>query len=653
MPTYNFTDVETPQKTSSGTYSFKDLSPAQHALAQKSLQAPSVMDTGVDRAIDQIRPFLPWAATAGVTAATGGADIPAAALAGGATAAYGMLDAIAQRMRSGHPDYSPTSSLTNFVASETLPKVLTRGASSMLGYTLEKAAPGSVAGLKNLAGTFGQHMESQGNRALSNVSNWIEDLFYGKGKQEAINLSKQLGGERLTDVMTGISGRTASAVNNPQWMSQSLRIKLANNDIISRKASNEAAQTAVMLSQGVKQDIPITAAEAASVPPNTVRIISGPQGSQFIHTVEGPTNLSEMATTAKQFIDDKLKLYSTVDNIPADERKLFNIAQSTLDHMGAKFDPQTGQLLGVRPMSFRDAWTYKQGLDELAQPTFDQNGQAIYSNANRIARNFSNAVSNGIEDSMQKWGPSGTAAQNAYLTAKAIVHQRQEVFRNVGSFMNGYNSAVPMLDKIVNDPERLASAIKTGSLDLIPGTKLQVTKNDLASYKLFQMFQDAKGSGDKLVDAWKDPAFQDSKTQLYSSATRTQLDQLFKDLQATQYKTVGLAGSSRNMIWATRAGIMLAPALVTGVATGSTDYAAGMLGMEIGGAALGRMLVNPDKARLLAAAVKGVPLGMSNEKAMRVLMNGLQGATVSVINQQGQRTPMQVDQDGNINQSIR
>lgn len=642
---YTLSDVSAPQQQA-GKFSAADLTPDQQKLYQHNLTAPSVMDDMRNRVIDFTRPFLP--ALAGAIGSIVGTPAGGAAA---ATAAYTGLDYAAQRAKAGSPEYDLYSSVRNLIGSEVLPRAAIKVGSGLLGYALEKSVPGSVAPIRGLAATFGQQMLAGGYKKLAGVSNWIEDLFYGGGKEEAIQKTNQLASDRIADTMASLSGRTKSAVTNPQWLSINLRQKLENNLVTSYKASNDAAASASLIAKGNSLDIPVTAAEASTLPASTIKIVSNPQtGTQFLHSIEGPIQLDNYANSLQNFLNDKYKLYSTIDKMPADEKPLVTIAQNTLNRI-ANIDPKTGQITGVKPMSFKDAWTYKSGLDDLAQPTYGEGGQAIYSNANKIARNFSNELSDSIESSIGNWQNGVADALNNYLNAKAIVHQRHNVFRNVGQFLNGYNSAVPKLDQIVNDPERLQSAIKTGNLNLIPGSKLQVTRNDLAAYKLGSMYYDAKGNGASLTDYWNDPHFIDSKQQLYSAATRNSLDQFFKDLNLAQYKSMGLQGASRNKIWMTRAGIMLAPSLATGVLSGSELYGASMLGIELGGLTLGRILVNPEKARLLSAMVKGVPLGMSNEKAMRLLMNGVQGAAVSIYNNDGSQVPAEINKDGQIEAS--
>jgi len=82
-------------------------------------------------------------------------------------------------------------------------------------------------------------------------------------------------------------------------------------------------------------------------------------------------------------------------------------------------------------------------------------------------------------------------------------------------------------------------------------------------------------------------------------------------------------------------GISLAASLLTGGLTGHAieSFAA----MEIPPYAIAKIMTNPVKAQVLQRLIANEPLEMSTQQAGRLIMSGLNGMTVSLVDGNGKR----------------
>lgn len=207
-------------------------------------------------------------------------------------------------------------------------------------------------------------------------------------------------------------------------------------------------------------------------------------------------------------------------------------------------------------------------------------------------------------------------------------------------------------DVLLDDPEKLQRFFNTGEIQ-IGKTKITSAspRKEAAGYQFGRMLNEAYDAAtdrldmQKLQNIWNDYKVSDMGRKVYSANNRADYDQLFKTLS---YITPEMTpGASKYL--AIRLGLgaaTLGSGLVTGMITGSAP--AGMLGAgaivggSIGLHQLGKMMTNPDTARLMIAAAKGGPLNMSTATAGRIIGRALRGEliTMDYKNEQGQ--PIQI-----------
>lgn len=598
-------------------------------------QAQSLKDKIIEFARPVVAPIV-----GGVTGAAAAPTGPVGAGVAGTGMAY-MVDQALQAAEDRKP-VSPLLSLTG--GGNTAEMLATNELGGMLGNKVlgglsnvlkEVGLPGSVTGsISRLQPTFSQlYRNTFGEGAVSGVSKWVEDIFASGAKARAIEQSGKLGMFEGTALAAKTSGRTAAGVSNPLWMAKQAQVSAENNIAQSYLESDGLASTAKLVAKA-----------------NPLQIAPGVN-------VEGPINLKNTAMIAKQFLDERTKLFPDITKAPPEDQQLMYAAKRLLEVSQPMFDPQSGQIIRTTPVSFEDAWNFKKATDRFAYGDPQDSISYTSSTFGKISK----AINSDIDTSIPMWqnNPNGTATK-AWQNAKATVAQRLNTFGEDGvkQLINTVNSPVPEVDKILGDPLKLQRALNAGELKMPSGNVASSNmRRDLQGYKVMTMLQDAwkgdpidptKGTiqPEKLLGTWNDPQWGESKKLLFSQQQRADIDQFFKEIAITQQKQTFSGMGSKNMMMV-RGGVILAPALVSGALTGASNYTMDAVGITIGGAAVAKLLTNPTTARLMVALASNQPLGRSMEYVSKSIVGALQGtgAVISMNNREGKKI------DGTINKS--
>lgn len=200
------------------------------------------------------------------------------------------------------------------------------------------------------------------------------------------------------------------------------------------------------------------------------------------------------------------------------------------------------------------------------------------------------------------------------------------------------------LDKVIKDPTKLQDTLSRAA-EL--GTEDNLRKS-LAGYKFMDIFNKAttrkvgeniysdnvvRVNPQTVANEWLDPKMQDSLKVLFNSKQRGDIEQFFKNLAIVQDK---IGGGSNKKLWLMEGGIGLGAGMLTG---SPLHGAAGAAGIYIGAQAVSRILTNPKTARLAVALAGGEPLGVSEQLAGKLITRALQGTTVALINEKGEKVP--------------
>ena len=611
-----------------------------------------------DKIIEGVRPYADVVA-GGVS---GAAAAPTGPLGVGAAGLGGAM--IIDQALQAAEDRKPVSALTgstgmaNTVETVGLNELGGRIGDTILGkmgnVLQELKTPGSVVGsIANLHPTYSQYLQKTFNS--STMSKWVEDIFASGSKAASMERSGQLAMTEGLNLAKGITNRT-SAVMNKDWMAPVMQQELSNNFYASLNRSNDLANTAKLIAKANPIQLPITGT-----------------------TVEGPINLTSSVKLAQDFLDQNTKVYGSLSKGPPEKQHLISAAQELIRVAQPVTDPQTGQIIRVTPVSFNDAWTLKQGADELGYGDPRTNVSMTSSTFKKISQ----ALNDDIDRSIPAWTNNpNNAATKAWQSAKATVSARNNLFNQDGvrQLINETNSAVPDIDKILADPVQLQRALNAGELKLpnvdangntsitLHSTNL---RRDLQGYKLGTMLQSAwegdpinpdvgRIDAQKLSNAWQTFGEGDAKNllfaknSLFSQQNRSDIDQFIKNVGKVQQKQLFSGMGSKNM-WMIRGGVMLAPALV-GSMTGLSEYGAGISGVMLGGSALANLMVkgkilgagSESIPRLMVALSSDAPVGRSMETISKSIVGALQGtgAVITLNTRDGKKIAGTIDKSG-------
>src|SRR6266850_1668708 len=200
--------------------------------------------------------------------------------------------------------------------------------------------------------------------------------------------------------------------------------------------------------------------------------------------------------------------------------------------------------------------------------------------------------------------------------------------------------AKPVAETLLDDDKKLQRFFNTGEITI---GKTSITsaspRKDAAGYQFGRMLNDSYDAATdkldvaKLQNVWNDYKTSNMGRIIYNGATRSNYDQLFETLS---HITPSMqTGPSRYLTL--RLGIgsaYIGSGLLTTALTGSTPAGltvqAAVLGGAIGLNQLGKLMANPDVARLMIAAIKGGPLNTSNAIASRMIFRALRGQTMTL-----------------------
>jgi hypothetical protein len=546
---------------------------------------------------------------------------------------------------------TPEASLANtaemLISNEVGGKVLEKPLKALKSLYMESSIPGLISGpLSHLNATYSMYkLQTLGDRP---ISQFVENVFAAVTKVRQQEESQSLGYAEGLKLAAKTSGRAATSAANPDWMASQIKLDIENGLSQAYKASRDRAKiainmakvnTAAVLSEGPPD---LTVPGNPHLPP-AQNPLSG-RFQQGARLVEGPIPTNNTAQKAQEYLLGRQKIYGDLSKAAPQDQPMIALAQKILSTTNAKIDPATGIVMKSEPLGFEEAWDIKQVIGKEAFRNYDPSAATQKSNN---LRDFYNSLDKDIEAGMAQWpnDPKKTALK-AYREAKAIVDIRHRTFGKAGlnNILKTNDSPIPDIDGILKDPERLQRAMSVGKIFV--GGKVVSSSNlrsDLAGYKVSTIFHNsyvpdainpAVGKIDPvaLTKEWNSPYFQTTKNKLFNAQTRGNIDQLLKNVARTAVNPPGEFSSSRLM--PVRAGLLLAPGLITGAITNSTLYGAGMMGVVLSGHAVAKLMAGPNARKLIALSA-GQPLEMSEQAFARVLVGSLQGESVGFMGKGG------------------
>lgn len=629
--------------------------------------------------IEALRPFLATgvsiAGNAAGTAVTGNPTI--GKVAGAATAAavdYGM-----QSLEGKDREESFLSEMSGAEPNSPLSKLASTGQMGLEnlvgGAIINKTAQG-VKGLYKeitqggvadpLLAKMGATYSMYGNRPIAEFIENVSNVFHGK-KTAAMESINAVAFNMVNTVTSRLTGRLPTSVETRGKLAELINKQVANVFEKSKAESTREGTKAQLIADTLPPARVITGYKQTTS--SVLNAAGQPTTSSvpIFDEIQGPIYLKTTLEDAYRIIKEAPKSLSSPDQ----QKGVLHAAQQLLSQSNAKFNNK-GQLVSSTPISFKDSWQFTKELDELA---FEGAKDGVVNPLSHVFKSMAGKIRDDVEASIPGWAnPANPKTQvaaaealNAWKASKAIVAQRNEIFdraTKIPKLLSDQVSIVPEIDAIIKDPVQLEKTLRLGDLNLpTSGGAVIVANNlrkDLAGYEFQKIMQEAwrpedpikgtLGHFDKnaMISAFMDPQKKDSYKLLFGAQTRANMEQFFDAVSKTAQSGKSLYTSAL-IARVGYAGITLG----TGAVLANLDdprslIAGGIIGGTVLLGGIGRAMSNPDIARLLTAAVKGDPLGMSEKAASKFILNVLQGAKMSLTLNDGTERQAVINADGKI-----
>lgn len=517
-----------------------------------------------------------------------------------------------------------------------------------------KTGRGSVTGkLSELDPTFAQYEDAPIGTSL------IEDIFSPASKQNAVVNSARKVVEGAESIGSNLAGVKVDISNYDALLGKGISETVVSQFRKLKRIANAKAENIKLIAQKNKFTYSIPQ------PPQPSNVL-GPDGKPVMAAqppknviIEGPTVLQNTLQEIQKITDEVSRSPVKPDDIDKVIKDMTDLADSVL------IKDSTGKMTGIKPMNFGDAWETKKSLQRKAgydgPISTNTYHEGLYSR-------LSEAIDNDIEVATKLWG--GKTGQKLFTDSKAITKQRYDLFKPTGEKGEGLkdilpytgqlksvNNPIPAINNIIDDKYKLERTLEAGVVKPqgVAGPLHTNLRSELKGYQFMRLFKESweplsaeevtKGitNADKLIEKWSVYSNSDAGKKLFSSAAeRDAISEFISNVKQVS-TPVGGTGPSRYLILRLGSGtVQLGTGLVGTMLGGQTGlgYAgsgAGVLGVAISLHGLGRLMTNPDSARIMNAAIKGSPLGMSTKLASRTIAQALRNHPAELIMEDGTR----------------
>lgn len=498
----------------------------------------------------------------------------------------------------------------------------------------------------------------------SRFMRWLEDTFSPIAKGKALLNSANLSTKEAENLVKSMAGRSDINLSTINKQAENIATDVEKQFDASKFESNRRGAAAKLIAKANVIQLPVYSSvmspASAVLGPNGLPITG--TATKVVQTgtenIEGPIFPNKVLVEAHKLLNDINKS----DIRPDPNSPLVRALESIIDNNQAT--DATGNL-GVKPRNFGDMWETKQAIDDIAYGRPKSQTDFVDGRFKKLAH----AINEDIDDSMPLWKVNGDIAQRVWNESKHIVAKRNELFNKapVEKLVNEISEQVPVIDKVIANPRELQRTLMTGNLVIPSGGTKDVTnikyitsntRKDLQGYELTQLINnakivDTKGNvtydGKKLVESFADPNKQESYRILFSKQNRADIEQFFKNIAQVSDKTK-LGMGNYWMLRLGGTGLTLGATLATALTTGSLPASVGtggaVIGATLGANQLGKLLTNPDSARLMVALAQNGPLNKSIGFAGRVIANVLKNSPVTINYQDGNSINGKIGPDG-------
>lgn len=523
---------------------------------------------------------------------------------------------------------------------------------------------GSVAyaGISDLGGTYSQYPGAKGKP----VAEFIENYLTKQAKQNALDTSASLTYDKAQNTARNI-GTMPSVPFNLENTAESLVGKTQRDYQRAQIVASKNAESVKAIAQANQIQI-------STPTPPTISTIVGSNGQPIVTpgqpkvtTINGPIDLSNTGQKILDLEDTMAKsLYK-----PDPDSPLMQALSTLKNNLGYKVENGQAQFTS-KVVPFEDAWATKKALGADA---FDTSNEALPDNVKRQLKQLYHSMDDDIEGSIATWQNGGKDALANYQNSKNITNQVYDNFFTDSAIggktglLNLNTDAAPAVRPLYQDAGKLQRFLNTGELKLPDGTTVTASnkRSDMQSFVFGDLFNEAWKPLDanevsqgvtntgKLKAAWNDYANSPAGQKLYSVQQRQDIGDFIND--ASDVNTTTGNRSKMFVLRGAGAGAFLAAGLAGAMLGGGTLSSgmmadAGLIGGAISLHEVGKLLTNPETARLLIAMQKGGPLGMSTQMAARFIGNALKNQPFTIQLQDGKTLNAKFGPDGKITTGV-
>lgn len=504
--------------------------------------------------------------------------------------------------------------------------------------------------------TYSGYSDAKG----SSMAKFVENAAAADSKSLSVANSNSLIYDKSAGIYQDLTGK--SLIFNPDRDARILQAKTQMNYSAALQASKASSENLNLIANSKPNAVVLTSqAPPTTIPPKPTGILDPfgqmtmtPQqivpGKITKTIVNGPIS---MDATAAKLLELKDKISQSLAK-PDPNNPLFRSIDSALDSLGYSVDDTTKTVsFGKKVVPFNLAWSTKQAI---GQEAFDK-ASNLPSAMRKGYRELYNVIDTDIENGINNWAANPQEAQKSWQNTKQIVNRTYDLFNppnetglSSDTLLSTKNEPNPAIDAIMTDSKKLQRFLDQGSMSIGAWPTKQIITSlskvkDMRGYAFTSIWQNAwkpleaseLSSGvtnaAKLNEAWADYSNSDAGKLLYNKQQRADISQFFKD--ASQVAT---RPPNPSVYLTLRAGSAIASvstaftgAMLTGGSLKGAAYGLPIASITIGAHVVGKLLTNPETARLMIAMQRGGPLSMSTAMAGRMISKALTGEAVQGI----------------------
>lgn len=351
--------------------------------------------------------------------------------------------------------------------------------------------------------------------------------------------------------------------------------------------------------------------------------------------------LSKFDPTFAQYLSSQDKhstIADTIENMFAKKDKVKAIINSS-EKVRNEADNFIKSLTGNKKLDLNSVDLISRNLQNKAQINYENLVNEIIDTEHALQLNPNDKALKKNLDQLLEAKTNFFPGRERGVGVKDLLPQHPSGFPQLG--LSNTNAPTPIIGTILGDSQKVQRFLNTGEIKLGNRSITSASpRKDLAGEAFANIFNGVADTASGAIDTnslknkWNAYKISDAGRKLYNAQNRADIDK-FIDLASHVSESVGDKGASKYLtLRLLTASAGLGGGLLTGIASGNAAAGLGVSGVIIGGSVglhiLGKLMTNPDTARLMISAVSGGPLNMAPKVAARMLARGLRGQPIQL-----------------------